>query len=105
MSAQAPCTSDSSRENRSEVSPELIAKVTQDDYFKYLVDREVQARTQEKLSSWWKRLALIAGIVMSILTPFGIKQYLSFTNVVGGIKEAHKDVDKAQKALEMNLST
>ena len=91
-------------ELNAEPGKELITKVAQDEYFKYLVEKEVETKTQEKLTAWWKRSGAIIGFVLSVLALFGVREYLSFKGLVDGIKQAQAEVEGTRHELELKLA-
>lgn len=87
-----------------EINADLITKVVQHDYFKFLVEKEVQAQTQAQLSLWWKIVVGILTVVLAILAAFGIPEYLRFRNLVANIQTIRDTLNDKAAAVDKQLT-
>lgn len=61
---------------------DVVTSVVAHEYFKFHVQKEVEAQTREYLSSRTKTAGAIASVTLTVLGAFGVQQYLSFNAVV-----------------------
>jgi uncharacterized protein YoxC len=87
-----------SREMNMDVTPDesinsdVIRKITEHHYFQTLLKEQVNAQTQAYVSRWWKIIAAIAFVVLTILGFFGVKEFLSFKEKVAEIEKENERV-------------
>lgn len=81
----------------------LVARVTQSEYFRYLVDQEVAKRTEEKLKSWWKRIVAITAVVVSVLGFVGARELVSLHTARLRVESIEREINSKVVDLDQQM--
>jgi hypothetical protein len=85
------------------IDERLITSITQSEYFRYLVEKEVAKQTDEKLSAWWKTIVAATGIILAALGIFGAREILSLNAAKIHIESMEQEINGKVKDLNLQL--